>query len=175
MKYINPSRSRLNKKSKFKTALRFWKFLTALIIAIALAVYIMVLGSIQFGKQLFSMTAYAPTHKVYAQEKVDPTPTPTQHEEIRAYVKEVFGKDSDKAFLVLSCENNALNPSAVNTAGNSPAGSRDTGVFQINEYWQKTQYKFLLNWKVNVEIAHQLFEENGKSFKLWTCGRKLGV
>jgi hypothetical protein len=98
-----------------------------------------------------------------------------EQQEIANYICEVFGKDCDKAFAVLSCENPSLNPKAVNTAGNEPAGSRDIGVFQINEYWQRTQGKFLFNWKINVEIAHQLFEENGKSFKLWTCGRKLGV
>lgn len=94
--------------------------------------------------------------------------------QIVAYIKEVFGNDADTAFKLLSCENASLNPNAVNTAGNSPAGSRDTGVFQINEYWQKTQYKFLLNWKVNVEIAHQIYKDNG-SFDRWTCGRKLGI
>ena len=117
-------------------------------------------------------------YKVYA---AVPEVTPAviqetdQQKEIADYIREVFGKDADLAFQVLSCENSALRPDAVNTAGNSPAGSRDIGIFQINEYWQRTQGKFLFNWKVNIEIAHQLFEENGKSFKLWTCGRKLGI
>lgn len=99
----------------------------------------------------------------------------TQYQEIDAEIKRVFGEDYDKAKKVLSCENSSLNPSAVNTAGNVPAGSRDIGVFQINEYWQATQGKFLFNWKINIQIAHQLFTENGKQFNLWTCGRKLGV
>lgn len=99
----------------------------------------------------------------------------TEQQQIMAYIDEIFAEDADKAYQILGCENAALNPDAVNTAGNSPAGSRDIGVFQINEYWQKTQGKFLFNWKINVEIAHQLYEENGKSFKLWTCGRKLNI
>ncbi len=98
----------------------------------------------------------------------------TQHDQIVNYIHEVFKEDADKAFLVLSCENHALNPNAVNTAKNIPVGSRDIGVFQINEYWQKVQGKFLFNWKVNIEVAHQLYEENG-SFKLWSCGKRLGV
>lgn len=115
-----------------------------------------------------------PTASPTATPTVQPDNSPEQ-EEIREYIKEVFGKDSSKAFKLLSCENSSLNPKAVNTVGNSPAGSRDIGVFQINEYWQKTQGKFLLNPKINIEIAHLLFEENGKSFKMWSCGKKLNI
>lgn len=99
----------------------------------------------------------------------------TENTHIKEYIKSVFKEDSDKAFKLLACENKSLDPDIVNTAGNKPAGSRDTGVFQINEYWQKVQFKFLKNYKINIEIAHQLFIENGKSFKMWTCGRKLGI
>jgi len=101
----------------------------------------------------------------------------TEKEEIAAYIQEVFGKEAPKAFrLLIECGKNAsLNPDAVNTAGNFPVGSRDIGVFQINEHWQKVQGKFLFNWKINVEIAHQLYVENGNSFKLWTGGRKCGI
>lgn len=127
----------------------------------------------QVDKRELVKTAYA-TEEV-AGKSAELEVVTDEQAEIKAYIQEVFGVDAPKAFTVLSCENSALNPNAVNTAGNSPAGSRDIGVFQINEYWQKTQGKFLFNWKVNVEIAHQLFEENGKSFKLWSCGKKLGV
>ena len=99
----------------------------------------------------------------------------SEQEQIRGYIKEVFGKDADKAFKVLSCENAKLNPKAVNTAGNVPAGSRDIGVFQINEYWQGVNAKFLFEPKINVMIAHKIFTDNGHSFERWTCGRKLGV
>jgi hypothetical protein len=115
-------------------------------------------------------------------DKIIATPTPkyhlietTENEDIRNYIKEVFGEDQDKAFTLLSCENADLDPNIVNTAGNEPAGSRDVGVFQINEYWQEVQYKYLLNWKINIQIAYQIFIEDGKSFKQWTCGRSLGI
>ena len=100
--------------------------------------------------------------------------TSEQHE-IAAFVREVFGQDSDRAFQLLACENAKLNPRAVNVAGNHPTGSRDIGVFQINEYWQETQGKFLFNWKVNVLVAKQLFDESGGSFRLWSCGMRLGI
>lgn len=121
----------------------------------------------------FQQVAYAPEADA-SEYHVIAQPV-TEKDRITNYIHEVFGEDAPLAFKVLSCENSAMNPQAVNTAGNVPAGSRDIGVFQINEYWQKTQGKFLFNWKINVEIAHQLFEENGKSFRLWTCGRKLNI
>lgn len=99
------------------------------------------------------------------------------------YIKYVFGKDSDKAFLLLKgngtkdacAENRYLNPKAKND--NTEWGGRgiDWGVFQINDSWQGVNPKFLLNWKVNIEVAHQLYVENGNSFKLWTCGKVYGI
>lgn len=105
------------------------------------------------------------------------TPTPTPLPEQMAVEKEirhVFGKYADQAFKVLKCENASLNPKAVNTAGNTPKGSRDIGVFQINEYWQGVNGKFLLEPDINVRIAYKIFKDNGHSWERWTCGRKLG-
>lgn len=120
--------------------------------------------------------AYAPTIKsAYAQVLPTATPTVDPKQSIRDEIKDVFGKDADKAFRLLKCENSSLNPNAVNTAGNFPAGSRDIGVFQINEHWQAVQGKFLFNPDLNIRIAHQLYMENGRKFSLWTCGRKVGI
>ncbi len=152
--------------------LKRWKVYLASIIFLSIFGYIVVQGTMVFVRQLLNTRAYAPTHRVYASTE---EPEQSEHDQIVAYINEVFGDDADKAFKLLSCENASLNPNAVNTAGNTPAGSRDTGVFQINEYWQKVQYKFLLNWRVNVEIAHQLYRENGDSFKLWSCAKKVGL
>lgn len=122
----------------------------------------------------------------YAEKKervvyISPTPTPeviksptTEQKQIVGYIRQVFGKDSSRAFQLLSCENSSFNPNAVNTAGNSPQGSKDIGVFQINEFWQAVQGKFLFNWRTNVEIAHDIYVQNG-NFGVWTCGRKLGI
>jgi hypothetical protein len=98
-----------------------------------------------------------------------------EQRQIAAYVREVFGPDADLAFRLLACENSQLRPLAVNAIGNYPPGARDIGVFQINEYWQETQGKFLFNWKVNILVAKQLFDEQGGSFRLWSCGQKLGI
>lgn len=104
-----------------------------------------------------------------------PIPTALPNKEIADIIKEVFKEDSDKAFKLLSCENASLNPKAINTAGNKPKGSKDVGVFQINEYWQGVNSKFLLDPEINTRIAYKIFEDNGNSFERWTCGRKLGI
>ncbi|MBU4154493.1 MAG: hypothetical protein KKD63_16605 [Proteobacteria bacterium] len=119
--------------------------------------------------KLFGSLVYAKTQEYVAPHEL------TEREQIDNYIQEVFGSNSDYANRILDCENHARNPKAVNTTGNTPTGSRDIGIFQINEYWQKTQGKFLLNWKINVEVAHQLYVENGNSFKLWSCAKKVGV
>lgn len=99
-----------------------------------------------------------------------------QKREIIAYVKEVFGDHADKAFAVLGCENSALNPKVVNTAGNTPVGSADVGLFQINDYWQKVGNRaFLTDYKINTQIAWNIYQANGYSFERWTCGRKLNL
>ena len=113
--------------------------------------------------------------EAFAQVKTYPVAQDTSEQvETRKYIEQVFGSDADTAFQLLSCENHSLNRDAVNTAGNSPVGSRDIGVFQVNEFWQKVQGKFLFNWKTNIEIAHDIFVANG-NFQVWTCGRTLGI
>src|SRR3990167_2029412 len=91
---------------------------------------------------------------------------------IENMIKDTFKEDSAKAFQLLKCENGRLKPNAINV---NKDGSRDLGVFQISEKWQRTQGKFLLNPKVNIAIAHQLYVENGKQFNLWSCGKRLGI
>jgi len=111
------------------------------------------------------------------------TPIPTAiiqspvepHNEITEEINQVFGSSAPKAFKLLSCENHALNPNAVNTAGNFPVGSRDIGVFQINEYWQGVNAKFLFNPDINIRMAYQIYTESGNSFKMWSCGRRFGI
>lgn len=117
---------------------------------------------------------------VRAQERIQPTSTPTpslppDKQNIAEEIRQVFGEHADKAFQVLSCENARLNPDAVNTAGNSPAGSRDIGIFQINEYWQKVNAKFLFEPTINIRIAYKIFKDSGYSFRMWSCGQRLGI
>jgi hypothetical protein len=130
------------------------------------------------GKFVSPLPADANT-RIYIPVTGVPTPTievqVEPHDAITEEINQVFGNDAPKAFKLLSCENHALNPNAVNTAGNFPVGSRDIGVFQINEYWQKVNATFLFNPDINIRIAYQIYKDDGSSFHMWTCGRKLGI
>lgn len=98
-----------------------------------------------------------------------------EKEKIKEMIKARFGEHYDKSMQLLSCENASLNPNAVNTAGNTPAGSRDIGIYQINEYWQGVHAKFLFDPETNIAIAWQIYKDSGYTFKMWTCGKKLGI
>lgn len=109
----------------------------------------------------------------------DEVEKPTQEQSsIQEEIKKVFGSDYPKAMLLLrgkngGCsENNSLNPQAKNV---NKDGTADWGLFQINNYWHKIPPKFLLNPKINILVAHQLFLENNRRFNLWTCGRAYGI
>ncbi len=89
---------------------------------------------------------------VYAKEESDP----------EIYIRQVFQEDAEKALRVARCESK-MNPFAI--------GDNNTsyGLFQINLRWHKIAPKFLLNYRINILTAKQLFDESGKSFKLWAC------
>src|SRR6185312_8484633 len=67
-----------------------------------------------FLTNVFGVVANAPKADAsHPYIKVLDHPT-TEHDQIIAYIKQVFRKDSDKAFELLNCENHALNPLAIN-------------------------------------------------------------
>lgn len=135
------------------------------------------------SEEVITYAAEKPTTTVTPTPQVEKiiTPTPQKNEEVRSYIREVFKEDYDKAMLLLSgnekCggENKSLNPKAVNTEGNTPKGSRDIGVFQINEYWQDVNAKFLFDYKINIQIAHKIYKDSGNTFKMWSTGKCIGI
>lgn len=185
MKIYNPTGKKLNAQRDMRGSNQYQRvvrvrrprlraFSAVTVGSVIFAYALTTMWLIPFYNDVKFQPAFAPTvDKAYALVVPTVTPTPSENDEIRAYIKEVFGTDSDKAFKLLQCENASLKPDRVNTAGNFPEGSRDIGVFQINEYWQKVPAKFLFNWKINVQIAHQLYTENG--FKQWACAKRMGV
>jgi len=107
----------------------------------------------------------------------------TQKEEIEAYIREVFGKDADKALLLLKgrgegtcAENRNLDPNAVNDNTWWGGKGKDWGIFQINDAYHPV-YKLNLHkdWKANVRYAYRMFVNDGHSFRRWTCGRYWGL
>lgn len=99
----------------------------------------------------------------------------SEQEEIIAFIKQTFGKDSDNAIKIAKCES-GLRPNAVND--NTTWGGRgiDKGLFQINTSWQGvTNDNFLYDYKINTLMAKTIFDSWGHNFQAWTCGKKLGI
>lgn len=153
-----------------------WKTFTA----------IALLGAVVATKIVLSTdwndVAYAPTKIIspiavaHAQMvSPTPTPTPTEHDLIVAEINQVFGKDAPKAFKLLSCENGRLNPNAVNT-NTDTYQSKDYGIFQINNHWQGvTNVAFLTDYHINIRMAYNIYTRSGNTFKMWSCGQRLGL
>lgn len=102
----------------------------------------------------------------------------TQREEIEAYIREKFGEDADKAFLLLrgsgKCggENPRLDQRAVNT---NKDGSKDYGIFQINDKYHPV-YRLNLHtdWKANIDYAYRMFENDNHTFtRRWAAAKCL--
>lgn len=101
------------------------------------------------------------------------TPVLSQRQIIENEIKDVFGQYSPKALQLLTCENGNLWPNAVNS---NTDGSRDFGIFQINNKWQGVSNEaFLLDFHINIRMAYNIFSRDHYSFKLWTCGRRMGI
>ncbi len=88
---------------------------------------------------------------------------------IEDLIRETFGKRSDEALRVASCESK-LDPKAL-----SRAGAR--GVFQIMPVhtWRVAQVggRNLDDPKTNVRVAKALFDDEG--WRPWTCARIVGA
>lgn len=100
----------------------------------------------------------------------------TEREQIINYIHEVFGSESSRAFQLLECENKSLNPVAVHDNEKWGQGKgKDYGIFQINNYWQGVSNQtFLLDYKININIAYNIYHRTN-DFRMWTCGKKLGI
>lgn len=114
-----------------------------------------VIAADHWKDETFRMSVYAPTKvvsplagKVYAEEKLTPTPAPTsvpevventgEQDKVEAYVKTIFGKDARVAIAVSHNECNPANakyPQCVLHSG----VEYSVGLFQINLY-NKTQW-----------------------------------
>lgn len=99
-------------------------------------------------------------------------------------IRQVFKEHTWKAMLLLQgngtdgacAENKTLNPTALNDNTKWGGVGKDWGVFQINDKWQGvSNTKFLKDPDINIRMAWRLYEDNGYSFKLWTCGKVYGI
>lgn len=142
-----------------------------------------VLLGVVLSLPLFARIRPAPSHALVL---IDPyiasfngAVTPTGYS-VEEDIKQVFGGYYPKAMLLLKgdgsknacAENRGLNPKALNDNTTWGGVGKDYGVFQINDRWQGiTNTRFLYDPKINIRLAWRIFEDNGYSFKLWTCGK----
>lgn len=173
--------------------LKNWEYQLVLVIAKVLVVIIALVGLVfkviyKFKRYIYKIAlvilitysslnalqtiAYAP--KANASQYQYSNKPQMEHELIVNEIYNVFGKDAPKAFKLLNCENKRLNPNAINDNTVWGGVGRDYSIFQINDTWQRVQPKFLLNWRVNILVAKQIYDES-HSFKMWTCGKELGI
>ena len=103
----------------------------------------------------------------------------TFNNDIEKEIYAVFGEEHyDKAMLLLTCENTALNPKATNYNKNENGVvlSKDYGVFQINDHWQGvTNVNFLFDPAINIRMAYNIYKNSDFTFKMWSCGKRLSI
>lgn len=101
---------------------------------------------------------------------------------IEEYIKVKFGKDADKAFLLLKgkgegtcAENRTLNPNLINDNTTWGGVGIDRGYWQINSFFHpEVSDECAKDVKCSTDYAYKLFKQRG-NFSAWTCGRYYGI
>lgn len=76
------------------------------------------------------------------------------------------------AWAVAKAENSAFEVNHVNTKGNTPAGSRDRGIFQINDFWHdEVTDACAFDPVCNILAAYKI-SSGGKDWSQWTSYSK---
>ena len=92
-------------------------------------------------------------------------------EDIKEYIKWVFGKHGDEALAIVNCESR-FHP-------NSVGGVGERGLFQVHPIHRKRIERLGYSWDdmfnpyKNVNVAYDIFKEQG--WNPWTCKRVLEV
>ena len=150
---------KMEKKMRRK---RFWLriklFATALIILTACGWYARHDYEKRLDKRLYDGIIYGLT-AIEAHEPAPEIPL-TENEQIFQEIENLFGDEAANAKRVACCENQGkpvcsyLNPKA-------EGPTDDWGIFQIHRPSHKVPVKYLTNWQINLNIAKQLFDEQG--------------
>jgi hypothetical protein len=95
-------------------------------------------------------------------------------EEIQGEIVRVFGKDANAALCIAKMES-GFRADARNGWGNTPAGSVDRGVFQLNSHWQShISDAEAFNAKSNIAHAKRIFDNWG-GWDAWSTRHKCGL
>lgn len=151
------------------------KHLKRLLICICIGLIIGLLLTIKIDGQVVEAETAETATQVIVEEKGDkvqielPQDSGTIEDQIRQIAKENDFEWEDYLVRLAKCESN-FNPNAVNIQGNTPKGSRDRGIMQINDYWHKEvsdEQAFNLEWSVNWAIENI----NAGRQDMWSCNR----
>jgi hypothetical protein len=79
----------------------------------------------------------------------------------------------DDAVKVSQCENRSRTAETISLPNRDQWGSRDYGLFQLNDHWQGNRVggdvQQFLDPEINVRVASEIFRDSGYSWALWTC------
>jgi hypothetical protein len=127
--------------------------------------------------------AHTDKAKAVSVPQVTPQATPhgveVHYPPIEEYIRLKFGVYADNAMRLLTdpacAENRHLDPLAVNDNRSWGGIGRDRGIFQINDVFHPLTDAQAFDYKQNIDYAFRMFENDGHTFKRWTCGKYLGL
>ena len=96
-------------------------------------------------------------------------PTPTQLEEIVAYITRVFEPEGkDVVVRAINCfySESGLREDAVGQ-NKDVHKSTDHGVAQLNSYWHRLTEEEKTDYKANIDRAYKIYKGRGDSFSAW--------
>lgn len=169
MKHNRTYRGSLTKHNKRSREKRILIYLTVGFILLASNVFINISNDYTINAEMVKGTR--PTNElshvveqvVMAEDKISaPLPVMVEteksnEEKIREIAEEYNFRWTDWLIRLAKCENRTLDTKAINDKGNTPAGSIDRGIFQINDFWHS---------EVSNECAYDL-----RCSTIWTMQR----
>lgn len=150
-----------------------------------LAILVLIIAGVKVWNAYFYPPIISPLPKAHAQEKpagesakvkivsptptIEATPTPTELEEIVAYIARKFEPEG-KAVVVraINCfySESGLRSNAVGQNSDGPK-SKDYGVAQLNDHWHKLTPAQKTDIKANIDKAYDIYKGRGDSFSAW--------
>jgi len=161
----------LIRRKKRKTKLGIFA-LSLLLVLVFLGWYARVNFNHSLDSRFFDGISYALSVRAITEPTLFPTPTPkqkTETQQIFEEIEKVFGENAQTAKRVACCENQGKpNCSYLDPKKKGPTD--DWGIFQIHRPSHQVPVKFLVNWRINIAIAKQLFDEQG--WNPWRASKK---
>ena len=102
-------------------------------------------------------------------KEITPTPTPSELEEVVAYVARKFEPEGKQVVVrAINCfySESGLRPNAVGQNKDAHK-SKDHGVAQLNDYWHKLTEAEKTDIHANIDKAYKIYKGRGGNFSAW--------